>query len=247
MPNIKFGNIDFSGDGAYIWGTGQYSAPSRSVDFIDVIGRNGDLIVDNGKYNNTKARFQVIVTGNVEENTERLKYLLYSQKGYQRLYDSDMKGFYRMACYVNGFEVPSKNGGVIELEFDCKPLRYDINGDNVVSFNPNATMDFYLQNPYFEDSRPLITFYGNGGVSVRINGSYDVRVDNVEGNLTIDSEARIAYKKNEYGKIVQVFGAVDNTDISLLGKSSENNGLNWFSVASYEIDRIDIVPRWVKL
>ena len=52
LPNIKFGNIDFSGDGAYIWGAGEYSAPTRSVDFIEVPGRNGDLVVDNGNYNN---------------------------------------------------------------------------------------------------------------------------------------------------------------------------------------------------
>ena len=230
MPKIKFGNIDFSGDGAYIWGAGEYSAPTRSVDFIEVPGRNGDLIVDNGNYTNTKAFFDVIITREIEKNTDRLKYLLYSQKGYQRLYDSDLKGFYRMASFNSGFEIMSNDGGVVRIEFDCKPLKYDILGENAVVF----TAEGNLYNKYFEPSRPIITVYGSGQGNVYI-GNQSVAISNIDEYVTIDAEMQDAFKglqnKNE---------TVNTADIVLL---PGNNAISFGG----GVTSVEIKPRWVTI
>lgn len=230
MPKIKFGNIDFSGDGAYIWGAGEYSATTRSVDFIEVPGRNGDLIVDNGNYTNTKAFFDVIITREIEKNTDRLKYLLYSQKGYQRLYDSDLKGFYRMASFNSGFEIMSNDGGVVRIEFDCKPLKYDILGENAVVF----TAEGNLYNKYFEPSRPIITVYGSGQGNVYI-GNQTISVSGIDEYVTIDAEMQDAFKglqnKNE---------TVNTADIVLL---PGNNAISFGG----GVTSVEIKPRWVTI
>ena len=192
MPDIRFGNIDFSGDGAYIWGAGQYSAPTRSVDFIKVPGRNGDLVIDNGNYNNIKARFSVVITRDVEKNTDRLKYLLYSQRGYQRLYDSDMKGFYRMACFSDGFDISSTKAGVVDIEFDCKPFKYDIFGEQDIELT--ETDKFHeIENPYFENSMPIITVYGNGKNNLIVNNSVILVDLSFWDKIIIDTEMKYAY------------------------------------------------------
>lgn len=241
MPNIRFGDIDFSGDGAYIWGAGEYSAPSRSVDFIEVPGRNGDLVIDNGNYNNIKARFSVVITRDVEKNTDRLKYLLYSQKGYQKLYDSDMKGFYRMACFSDGFDISSTEAGVVHIEFDCKPLKYDIVGEETVVLS--GSTDYKLYNPYFEIARPLVTIYTD------TSGAYEytyiwindktVRIEKFDGHITIDTELQDAYEDNKLG-IINRNKNVSTADFYL---KAGNNEITCTS----NIIKLEIKPRWVTI
>lgn len=230
LPKIRFGNIDFSGDGAYIWGAGQFSAPSRSVDMIEVPGRSGDLLVDNGSYNNITGSYGVVITGDVPKNTDRLKYLLYSQKGYQRLYDSDLKGFYRMAAFNNGFDIVEVDAGVVELSFDCKPFKYDILGENAVIFTSEGS----LYNKYFEPSRPIITVYGSGQGNVYI-GNQTITISDIDEYVTIDAEMQDAFKE------LQNKNATINTaDILLL---PENNLISF----SGGVTRVEIKPRWVTI
>lgn len=230
MPKIKFGNIDFSGDGAYIWGAGEYSAPTRSVDFIEVPGRNGDLLIDNGNYTNTKAFFDVVIKREIEKNTDRLKHLLYSQKGYQRLYDSDLKGFYRMASFNSGFDIMSTDGGVVRIEFDCKPFKYDILGENAVIFTGEGN----LYNKYFEPSRPIITVYGSGQGNVYI-GNQNIAISNIDEYVTIDAEMQDAFKGLQNKN-----ATVNTADIVLL---PGNNAISF----SGGVTSVEIKPRWVTI
>lgn len=245
MPDIRFGNIDFSGDGAYVWGEGQYSAPTRSVDFIEVPGRNGDLLIDNGNYTNTKAVYRVIITKNVMENVDRLKYLLYSQKGYQKLYDSDLKGFYRMACFCGGFDLSSVQGGVVYIEFDCKPYKYDINGEIPLVFDVeeyNGRISVY--NPYFETAHPLIKLYGTSG-SIYWGGRGETQIsDRGEGHIIIDTDALDAYSFEEQG----------NESSQKVNRNKDTSDLDLYLPAGYTyIDvisgwhTIEIIPRWVTI
>lgn len=230
LPKIKFGNIDFSGDGAYIWGAGEYSAPSRSVDMISVPGRNGDLLVDNGNYNNTTASFGIIITKDIQHNTDKLKYLLYSQKGYQRLYDSDLNGFYRMAAFNNGFDLTEIDAGVIHIEFDCKPFKYDILGEKAVVFNGEGS----LYNKYFEPSRPIITAFGSGQGNVYI-GNQTISISDIDEYVTIDAEMQDAFKGAENKN-----NTINTADIVLV---PGNNGISF----SGGVTGVEIKPRWVTI
>lgn len=230
MPKIKFGNVDFSGDKAYIWGAGEYSSPSRSVDMVEVPGRSGDILIDNGSYNNIPARFSVVVTGNVQKNTDRLKYLLYSQKGYQKLYDSDLKGFYRVAAFSGGFEMPRNDAGIIELEFDCKPFKYDILGDEAIEVSAQKA----LKNKYFEQSRPIITVYGSGKGNVYV-GNQNILISNIDEYVTIDAEMQDAFKGTENKN-----STISTADVVLLpGENSVS--------FSGGVTKVEIKPRWVTI
>lgn len=244
MPDIRFGEIDFSGDGAFVWGEGQYSAPARSVDFIEVPGRNGDLLIDNGNYTNTTAVFDVIITKDVEENTNRLKYLLYSQKGYQKLYDSDLKGFYRMASFNSGFEILSTDGGTVRIKFDCKPFKYDIVGEEPIIIEASNEYTS-LNNPYFTKSRPLIKITGISEDEVikqgliRINGK-DLTIKREDASwMIIDTDLQYAYYEGS-DEFVSANHLVETTDFSF------GFGENKVFVGGC-ITEIEITPRWVTL
>lgn len=238
MPKIKFGNIDFSGNGAYVWGEGQFSAPTRSVDIEKVQGRNGDIILDNGNYENITATYSVAIMGDVKENTDRLKYMLYSQKGYQRLYDSERKGFYRMAAFYDGFRVDKNDASVVTIEFDCKPYLYDISGESTITIpfgNPVV-----LRNKYFEPSRPLFVLYSGGYLGeskIVVNGKelvVDGEAFDSDGTLIIDTELQTAYNslgnRNNY---------VRGTDLTL------DAGENEISVVGSSF--VEVKPRWVTI
>lgn len=247
MPNIRFGDIDFSGDGAFVWGEGQYSAPTRSVDFIEVPGRNGDLLIDNGSYTNTKAVYRVIITKNVMENVDRLKYLLYSQKGYQKLYDSDLKGLYRMACFCGGFDLTSIRGGVVYIEFECKPYKYDINGETPLVFDliPGEDEFVTVLNPYFETAKPIIKLYGNGGPFMFGDRLVQI-VDRGEGHIIIDTDSMNAYSfSNPNDENSEKINR--NKDVSDLEFPLKQGSSNfWFGQESF-YTKLEIVPRWVTI
>lgn len=230
MGKIKFGEIDFSGDRSYIWGSGEYSAPERNVEFVSVQGRNGDLVIDHGNYKNISARYSVVIMGDVKKNTDRLKHLLYSQKGYQRLYDSERKGFYRMACFSKGYEMPRNKFGKMDIEFSCKPFWYDIFGDNKI----DITEKTFITNKYIVPSRPVIKIYGTGDCLLII-GEQPINISNLDEYIVIDTEMQEAYKDN-----VNMNHIVDNMDVVIpMGKSE----VFWVG----NIENVEIIPRWVTL
>lgn len=231
MPDIKFGNIDFPQQGAFVFGDGQFSAPVRSVSTYEVAGRSGSVIVDNGYYENISGGYTVVIKEDFERNLDRLKRMLYSQRGYKRLFDSDMKGFYRMACFYDGIEVievdaPTK----VRVTFDCKPYKYAIDGDKAITL----TTDGEILNRFYEPSKPQITVYGSGTCIVYINGTR-IECQNVNEYVTIDADIQEAYKgeKSENAN-------VNRADFEL------SAGTNYITFGG-GTKRVDIVPRWVKL
>lgn len=244
MPKIKFGDIDFSGNGAYVWGEGQFSAPTRSVDIEKVQGRNGDIILDNGNYENITATYSVAIMGDVKENTDRLKYMLYSQRGYQRLYDSERKGFYRMATFYDGFKVDKNDASIVEIEFDCKPYLYDINGELVTTVYFGDPV--VLRNKYFEPSRPLFVLESGGylGKCKIVVNDKELIVDGGAfdsfGTLVIDTELQTAYNslgnRNNYVKGTDLVLDAGENEISLVS-FSDTEGPSF----------VEVKPRWVTI
>ena len=103
---IIFGGVDSSDYGIYISGEGAYNAPERNVEFVKVPGRNGDIAIDQGRYENIKVTYPAMVLEDDQEHfRERLsefRNAILSQKGYQRLEDSYHPDAFRMGVYHDG-------------------------------------------------------------------------------------------------------------------------------------------------
>lgn len=163
---IIFGGVDSSDYGIYISGEGAYNAPERNVEFVKVPGRNGDIAIDQGRYENIKVTYPAMVLEDDQEHfREKLsefRNAILSQKGYQRLEDSYHPDEFRMGVYHDGLEVSEiltlAQGGNFELIFNCKPQRWLIDGDYPIPVDSGDV----LLNPTLLESRPLLEVEGYG-------------------------------------------------------------------------------------
>lgn len=185
--SIIFGGVNSADFGIYISGEGVFDAPKRAVEMIAVPGRNGEIALDQGYWENIEVTYPAF---NYEEDldtfAERLsafRNAICSLKGYQRLSDTFHPDEYRMAVYSEGLEVtPIKYNTVanFDLKFDCKPQRWLANGEAAVTVASGDT----LTNPTLYDAGPLLMVEGYG--TIDIDGNEVVIRDSAVGEITIE-------------------------------------------------------------
>ena len=100
--NVIFGGVDFAENGVWVTGSGTFSAPQRDVTVVSVPGRNGDLVIDNGKWNNIQVTYPCFIRDNFDQNMAAFRSLLCSQLGYQKLEDSYHPDEYRLGAFAEG-------------------------------------------------------------------------------------------------------------------------------------------------
>lgn len=121
----------------YITGAGVYNAPERAVEKVSVPGRNGDLTIDQGRFENIEVTYAecgcaATMQEEFAEKVAAFRNALCSRVGYKRLTDDYNKDEYRMAMYVSGLEVEAiaqHRMGTFDIVFDAKPQRFLYTGE----------------------------------------------------------------------------------------------------------------------
>ena len=228
--------VDSRNYGVYISGQGTFNSPARNIDFIEIPGKNGDLIglstrLENGEYRYNNA----FIYTNFHSNIEAFKAFLLSVPGYRKLVDTYHPNEYRMVAYRGRLEVnpTSKNdAGQFDIIFVCKPQIFLASGDMVTTLTADGT----ITNPTAFASKPLLRVYGAGTLS--ING-IEIAISNADVYTDIDIESGYAYKgttsKNNY---VSTPNSLDFPELV-----SGSNAI----VLGEGISQVDITPRWWKL
>ena len=134
--SLIFGGVNSADYNVWISGADSYSAPERDVEVVSVPGRNGDLIIDNGKWNNISITYPAFIPKGFENQFNYFRSAICRKTGYQRLEDTYHPDEYRMARLAGGLS-PSKVGaflrnGDFSLTFNCKPQRFLKIGDEPV-------------------------------------------------------------------------------------------------------------------
>lgn len=180
-----------------------YNAPERDIDIIPVAGRDGDIIIDNKKYNNISMKYGLaMVAQHLYQPNKNLdmayaikdfnSWIYQVQGGYFKLTDSYDPLYYRMACITDGisWNTKTENYAESEIEFTCKPYKYLIDGEKTITISEQQTT---INNPENFTALPLIRWYGKTATCIIIiNGSiYKFDFTNVQHDyVTIDSEAQ---------------------------------------------------------
>lgn len=138
---LIFGDVDTSTFGVWLTGSGTFSAPTRDVEYISVPGRNGDLIIDNGKWNNIDVTYPANIPPLVDMDSKLagLRAALCRHVGYVRLEDTYHPDEYRRAAFTSGLEPvpsPDNKGADFNLVFSCKPQRFLKSGDTPIKLLP---------------------------------------------------------------------------------------------------------------
>lgn len=168
IQTLTIGRRNLADFGVYISGEGTYNAPERSITEEIVPGRNGSLIIDNGRYQNIEVTYPAFIIRDFPRNMAGLRSYLASLRGYARLEDSYHPDEYRMAALSGGIAVQTSGymnrEGQFDLTFNCKPQRFLRSGEYAV---PVAS-GMVVYNPTLFEAKPIIRIYGNG--SVTLNG-----------------------------------------------------------------------------
>ncbi|MDR1001675.1 MAG: hypothetical protein LBL82_00170 [Oscillospiraceae bacterium] len=234
LPWLSFKDTSSLDLGLYIANKNSFNAPSRDMIFQNIPGRSGDLIIDNGRFNNITITYGMSAIASGEQNFTELAYniknWLLSESGYFRLYDSYDTDHFRYAAYSDGTEIEQelRQIGNTSLSFNCKPFRYSFDGQNTITLSEPDT----IQNAEQFTSYPYIKITGSGDITLTVGaGSY--LFSGVDEYIELDSEAMIAYKG--------IVNQNNNMHTPNFPKfASGDNPIAWVG----NVESIEIVPRW---
>lgn len=159
---------DFS---LYISGHGTFNSAERDVKKVEVPGKSGDLIFDNGRFKNVTITYKdAFILENDDDlpafarKIRALSTFLKSSPGYHRLEDTYHPDEYRLAACTTDIdpEVYYLIAGQFDLEFDCKPQRFLKTGEKPVTYTAKGK----IFNPTTLNAKPLIRVYGYGEVGI---------------------------------------------------------------------------------
>ena len=212
---LQFDDIDSKDYGVYITGSAAFNSPSRDVEMVTVPGRNGDLILDNGRYNNIEVTYPAGTFGSDETDFRTkmrdIRNALASKKGYQRLTDSYNPDEYRMATFIDAIEVEPvahNIAGEFDLIFNCKPQRFLMSGEGAISVSDGDN----LFNPTPYDASPLIMTEGYG--ILKMNGQEIKIVNEQLGRVQIGKQ--MSYSNIPYAESDTTTNSVDINALEVL-------------------------------
>lgn len=249
---IWWGGISSEDVGVVVERFPNQPGPARRLETVQIPGRNGDLIIDSGAYDNYTQEYEVYFHAGINRTphaARKVRAWLAASTSYQRLEDSYDPEYFRMAYYAGPSDIENimNEFGRMTISFVCKPQRWRKDGENIVTLEgkPEGTdthKGITLYNFEQFASLPYIKVYGSekGEILVRHfdeNGVQDkdskLTFKDINGYVEIDSETQNAYRGT-----LNVNDTVSITEFPQLFP-----GENWISYNS-GIDKIEIKPRW---
>ena len=210
-----------------------YDFPEKDYEVTHVPGRNGDIVIDQGSWQNVSRKYNLAMDAvkiSYTEVASKLVQWLHSASGYARLEDSYEPDFYRMAMYKDSGSITNiyNKAGQIEVEFTCKPQRYFKSGEVADIFTTSTE----YRNPTDFPAKPLIKIHGSGLGTVRI-GAYTVTINDILDGMIVDSEQQDTYKEQTNC----------NSRVSIPEYPKLVSGNNVISISG-GVTSIEIIPRW---
>ena len=232
IQTITFGGKNLADFGVVVSGEETYNAPERSFSEEVVPGRNGTLLIDNGRFENVVVTYPAAIVENFPQRMAGLRSYLQSFKGYARLEDSYHPDVYYMAMPTGGLSVKTSGymnrEGQFDIEFTRKPQRFLRSGEGTVTYN--ATGKIY--NPTLFDALPLIRIYGNGTLTV---GTTSVTWSGASAYVDVDCDIQDAF----------YLGSNMNQYITLSGYNFPKLGPGETQITLGDgITKVEITPRW---
>lgn len=141
-----------------------YRSAKREVEFYNIPGRNGDLTVDKGTFENITVRYGAFIANDFLDNIDDFRNFTSSLSGYHKIEDSFFQNEFRRGVFSTLEISKTADGeiGTFDIIFNCKPQRYLKSGENASEYISGDT----LENPTLFASKPLIRAYGAGILSI---------------------------------------------------------------------------------
>lgn len=197
----------------------------QEVEYIEVEGRDGSLVrKKNFKDVTQPFTFSFLDKTNVRQKVREIRGWL-SDK--EKLSFSDDPGIYRKIKHIvidsTVNDIIAYGRMTINIRLD--PFEY-IDVDPIT-----MTTAGNLNNPGTYFSNPLITVYGTGNLSIKVNGQ-QVKLNSVNGHITLDCDLQEAHKNGSSLNSFMV-GKFPRFEVG-------QNAIAWDGA----VDKLVIEPRW---
>lgn len=235
MGTVIFNGISSKDYGIQVEHPPEYAYPQRDYNIQHVPGRNGDVVLDEGSYQNVLRTYDLAI-GSYKEDfiylANRISEWLHSASGYARLEDSYEPDYYRMAFYEDAGEIENiyRHAGRITVNFNCKPQRFLKSGDRAVAFSGTGN----IYNPTRCYALPIITVKGTGSGVLQI-GNYNISISSIGGAIIIDSSIQDCY-----------FGTSNKNSVVAMNDKGYPQLLPGINTISFTggITSVEVVPKW---
>lgn len=183
---LTFDGINSLDYDVYITGEAVYNTPERDVESIEIPGRSGDYLQDNGRWKNIEVTYKAGVFGDDQSEfaskIRNYRNALASRIGYKRITDTYNPNEYRLGAFVKPVEVEPKSmsrTGEFDIIFNCKPQRWLTSGEQEITVETGDV----VTNPTPYDASPLLMVEGYGAID--FNG-YEIDIDSSPlGNVNL--------------------------------------------------------------
>lgn len=200
--------------------------PSKKVNEIEIAGRNGILHEDTNAYENYTKEAECYVTDRSKIDEVCAWLNGYGEVTFSSEADKIYRAFIKNQIPFNNILL---NLNDFLVQFDCFPFKYSVNkADEEMSLTTGTTI--YNQGTVY--SEPVITIFGTGDVTIKINDK-DFTVTGIDGYVTINSEVQEVYKDSTNKN--NSFSALDFPKFQVGA-----NTISWIG----NVEKVEIQPSW---
>lgn len=247
---MNIGKLTYAGKnsltdfGVYVTGSGTHNAAERDTTTFSIAGRNGDLIVDNGRYKNIPVIYPAFIPHTFGAEEQKVRNWLRTGAAYGKIADTYDTTHFRLGRPVGEltFTPVRPNGANFDITFDCDPRRFLVSGDSFTTITGGSWSD---DNPTDFDARPQIAVGDpENGMEIEVTDG-DGRVttftatDDHVGLVIIDCETQDIYDDSTLANLNSLF-TVSGEFPSLSAGTNAITLTGNYSAAS-------VRPRWWEL
>lgn len=236
----------------------EYTFAERNYEVTHVPGRNGDLVFDQGSYNNVDTSYEVSVGAldkSLPDLARGVSEWLHAPTGYARLEDSYTPQFYRLGMYTESatFTNELMHAGRATITFNCKPQRFLKDGENPVNLAISGSKEgtITISNPTNFTAIPEIIFGSNSlkdwNVYVTVENSlgtvrYKFTASNVSrsGDICVDGDLMQCYMLGG-GNYNSSLTLVDGVFAKL---PPGETTIKIANLGTANLQRAQVIPRW---
>lgn len=214
-----------------------FPSPEADIEFLEVLGKDGEVAIDNGRLKSVE--FPIPVHLRLPKNIDvgymsgKISEWLKTDVGWHPFKFSGIRDYEYIGICYQQFDIQEtlSNFGRTVLTFKLKPVKRRTDNSKMLIFNGQSII-----NPGIRLSKPLIYIEGSGPITLRNNGVDWLKLNSIDGNITIDSELMTVYKGNasHFDKMLSTLRPL----FPVL--SHKENVITWTG----NITKLVIDPRW---
>lgn len=215
-----------------------FPSPEADIEFVEVPGRDGELVVDNNRLKGMNfpvpVRLKLPPKISVNETSTKISEWLKTDVGWYPLRFSGSEEYEYIALCYEQFDIAEtlKNYGKTVINFRLKPYKRKIGVSGIELKSGQSII-----NQSKRASKPFIRVEGTGDITLRKNGEDWLILTSVEDYIHIDSEAMSVWRETGRRQFKKMNSTL--TPMFPLLESGENK-ITWTG----DVSKVVINPRW---